>query len=65
MTKVKSASQLLTLSAFAREFDISYRAAWAMVSSGQVRAIRIGPRGGRWRIPISEVERLLTDGVED
>lgn len=55
--------RFLTLADLAEELNISGAQAYALVRSGELRAVKIGGRG-QWRIEITEVERYIAQMYE-
>ncbi len=55
--------RFLTLADVAEMLNVSASQAYALVRSGDLRAIKIGGRG-QWRIEESELERFITERYE-
>lgn len=55
--------RFLTLADLADELNISAAQAYALVRSGEVRAVKIGGRG-QWRVEATELERYISDLYE-
>ena len=47
--------EYITVTQFAKKFDISRQFVWKMIREGKLRAIRIGKI---YKIPMSEVDRI-------
>jgi excisionase family DNA binding protein len=55
--------RFLTLADVAEMLNVSASQAYALVRSGELRAIKIGGRG-QWRIEESELERFIAERYE-
>lgn len=42
-----------------RELSISKSQAYALVRSGDLKAVKVGGRGGQWRISLDELEAYI------
>lgn len=55
--------RFLTLADVAETLNISAAQAYALVRSGDLRAIKVGGRG-QWRVEASELERFISSAYE-
>lgn len=58
---VKVERNFVTLKELATIIGYSYRWTFTLVRAGRIKAIK--PTGGRWQVPLEEVERLKTEGI--
>jgi excisionase family DNA binding protein len=56
--------RFLTLADVAEMLNVSSAQMYALVRSGELRAIKIGGRG-QWRVEESELERFITERYEE
>ena len=59
--KEVESSDFVTISQLANKLHFSKFWIWELVTKGRIKAIK--PLGGQWRIPRSEYERLLKEGI--
>lgn len=48
----------VAISDVAAQFEVSERTVWLWIRQGKVRSVQPGGRGGKHRIPASELDRL-------
>lgn len=60
MTSFQTA--LLTPTEVAEALRITRQTVYSLIEAGDIEARRIG---GQWRIPASELDRMLTDGTKE
>lgn len=53
--------ELYTPQEVANKLKVSLRTIYRMIDGGRLKAVKVGYF---WRIPKSEVERIITDGIE-
>jgi excisionase family DNA binding protein len=54
--------ELLTVEEVAERLKLSQETIRIWLRTGRLRGIRLGTRRSGWRVPASEMERLLTEG---
>ena len=64
MKSTESTGRFLTLAQFAAELNVTESQAYALVRTGQIRAIKVGGRG-QWRLERSVIEEFIAGAYKD
>ena len=64
MKSTESTGRFLTIAQFAAELNVTESQAYALVRTGQIRAIKVGGRG-QWRLERSVIEEFIAGAYKD